>query len=155
MWVLYLSLLIAPFASQQLEQCINEYNSLLQQCQTEINRAGSQVNAVVQQLDEQNARVSQLEADQVGLFSWSYARRHVEHVFPEMKGVAIIPNEYWTHITPIVDQQIRPRIAPFMAHSPPEDILLFSSLVSLALLRFVLFVFSFSAAAKCPVSGKN
>ena len=148
----------ANLASATLDQCITEYNSLLQQCQTEINRAGVQINSLAQQLDEQTARVGQLETEQLGLFSWRYVRQHVEYVFPEFKEVSIIPIPFWTQsIVPIIDQHIRPHL-PFLFNSPPEDILLFLGLSSVLRLRLSLILIpkaktSVSASASsCPMS---
>jgi hypothetical protein len=161
-----------PLFASQLEQCISEYNSLLNQCQSEINRAGSQINSLAQQVEIQSAHIATLEADQVGLFSFAYLRRHVEHFFPDLNNASLLPPDVWTQISALVDSHLRVRI-PFLAAAPAEDLLLFSFLLAFVAIRVIAFFASFlpsrSKAAtccatpvtssgetsKCPVSGKK
>jgi hypothetical protein len=155
--IYFFALLISPILGQQLEQCISEYNNLLQQCQSEINRAGGQLAALTEQTELQTIRLAALEAEQVGLFSWRYIRRHVDFVFPEYKDSNIIPSEYWNiYFVPFVDLQLRPNIA-FLSAAPAEDLLFFSSLVSLVVVRLVFFLASLAtkSPASCPVATKK
>ena len=140
----------------ELEHCVSEYNSLLSQCQSEINRANNEISTLSNHLSIAKAEVE--ESKKIELFSWKVIRGHVEHFIPSLVGRSFIPSGTWKFLESITDENIRPRIPEdgrvgFLKSAPLENILVFiftSGWAAWVVLRMV-----FSRRVTCPVSKRR
>ncbi len=147
----------------ELEHCVSEYNSLLSQCQSEINKANQEISRLHDTAKNAFSEVERLK--EVELFSWAAIREHVEHFVPALKGRRLIPEGIWEKIANFIETEVKPKISEsgrmgFLKTAPVENFLLFSAL-SLWMCWWVLKVVQWATrggrrggVACCPFSGK-